>query len=620
MFDNLFLDFLNRDSRQMFGTFSNLNAQQHVDLLTEAINVAVFLCGRYCVVPPGFLVEDGIAAVAVLQRRGEYLDERLIRLSLREETFGDLWAKKDREYAAVKGEYQGVYDEARRRRLDQHGRALISRRARAGAEIAKAWAAGPDESSAWSDVLGTQPAKEVAAASRIPGAILSEGQAVTWPAIRDRLVVLAGRNIGRYRPILQHDYFSVYLREHGLTILRELPFTRQHFIGTDDLYNNYESLRAALSPVDLFKLTGMLSAPSLVSLRARRGYYDFCELLGRVATTATTLRDIAAAFARAASRIPSPRSDLLTRAAARGQLSVRGIDLSDAELDAFDERLQSLAADPDRVIQEMEEGMPAAPPKRAIKAAPVVAVFTALTEERDILVRLWKLKDEHPDPVARGHVGAVDIELICPHAAGRVPAAVETMKYLRSRPTPLKGVVVVGIAGGVSKEQVKLGDVLVAETIVDLALRKIRVDEEGLAQEFRPCVFNIDKRLANFVRSSAFDSSNWAGAVAVELDWPTGLRPTVRYGPIACTDEVVASDEWRDQLLRASPKLQGVEMESGGVCAACDVDKIPVFVVRGVSDLADPTKSDDAWRKRSVLTSAHLLERAFSTLSFVEHL
>ena len=620
MFDNLFLDFLNRDSRQMFGTFANLNGQQHMDLLTEAINVAAFLCGSYCVVPPGFLVEDRIAAIAVLERRGEYLDERLIRLSLREETFGDLWAKKDREYAAVRREYQGVYDIARRRRLDQHGSALISRRARAGAEIANAWAAGPDESSAWSDVLRTRPANEVAAASGIPGAILGEGQAVTWPAIRDRLVGLAGRDIGRYRPILQHDYFSVYLREHSLAILRELPFTRQHFIQTDDLYNNYESLRAALSSVDLFKLTGTLSAPSLIALRTRRGYYDFCELLGRVAEAATTPRDIAAAFARAASRIPSPRSNPLTRAPALGQLSVRGIDLSDAELDAFDERLQGLAADPDRVIQEMAEGMPAEPPKGAIKAAPVVAVFTALTEERDILVRRWKLKDEHPDPVARGHVGGVDIELVCPHAAGRVPAAVETMKYLRSRRTPPNSVVVVGIAGGVSEEQVERGDVLVADTIVDLALRKVRVEEEELAQEFRPRVFSIDKRLVDFVRSSAFNRSTWTGAVANELDWPERQRPSVRIGPIACTDEVVASDEWRDQLLRASPKLQGVEMESGGVCAACEVDKIPVFVVRGVSDLADPTKSDDFWRKLSVLTSAHLLERAFLTPSFVEHL
>jgi nucleoside phosphorylase len=49
-------------------------------------------------------------------------------------------------------------------------------------------------------------------------------------------------------------------------------------------------------------------------------------------------------------------------------------------------------------------------------------------------------------------------------------------------------------------------------------------------------------------------------------------------------------------------------MEAGGVCAAAKMNSIQVVVVRGVSDLADPAKSDNVWRQRAMKTVAHLLE------------
>jgi nucleoside phosphorylase len=34
---------------------------------------------------------------------------------------------------------------------------------------------------------------------------------------------------------------------------------------------------------------------------------------------------------------------------------------------------------------------------------------------------------------------------------------------------------------------------------------------------------------------------------------------------------------------------------------------LPVSVIRGVSDKADPAKSDDEWRKRAMRTVSHLI-------------
>ncbi len=49
-------------------------------------------------------------------------------------------------------------------------------------------------------------------------------------------------------------------------------------------------------------------------------------------------------------------------------------------------------------------------------------------------------------------------------------------------------------------------------------------------------------------------------------------------------------------------------MEAGGVCAAAEVFKVPVALVRTVSDVADPAKKDDKWRGIGMKTLASLLQ------------
>jgi nucleoside phosphorylase len=73
-------------------------------------------------------------------------------------------------------------------------------------------------------------------------------------------------------------------------------------------------------------------------------------------------------------------------------------------------------------------------------------------------------------------------------------------------------------------------------------------------------------------------------------------------------DEIVSSEEWVDQLCTVEPKLLGVEMEAGGVCAAAASFGMKVAVLRSISDLSDPAKTDDIWRVRALKTSANLLE------------
>jgi nucleoside phosphorylase len=153
-----------------------------------------------------------------------------------------------------------------------------------------------------------------------------------------------------------------------------------------------------------------------------------------------------------------------------------------------------------------------------------------------------------------------------------------------------------------------LGDVIIAESVVDLAVRKIQLDQEGISgPEFRPRVFSTDMRLVNYLNYSGFQRPDWQARVFQEIEWPEHRRPAIQTGTIASADEVVSSNEWSERLLAAWPKLLGVEMEAGGACAAAELFDLKVVVIRGVSDYADPAKSDNEWRKRAMRTVIHLL-------------
>ena len=121
-------------------------------------------------------------------------------------------------------------------------------------------------------------------------------------------------------------------------------------------------------------------------------------------------------------------------------------------------------------------------------------------------------------------------------------------------------------------------------------------------------MFDTDSRLANYLKTR-FKRSEWEQSVIKEAEWPDSRRPAIKYGEILSLDEVVANTDYSKTLRDYWPKLLGIEMEAGGVCAAAAIFDRKAAVVRGVSDLADPSKSDNEWRRRAMKTVAHLIEK-----------
>jgi len=170
---------------------------------------------------------------------------------------------------------------------------------------------------------------------------------------------------------------------------------------------------------------------------------------------------------------------------------------------------------------------------------------------------------------------------------GRVRAAAATRDFVqRWHPRYL---MLVGIAGGIASAGVARGDVLVATQIADYELQKLTPTEPKI----RWAVYHADERLCNAARHL---EDTWQQPDSVTR--PEIGVPRRHFGSVASGDKVIASEQDLQQLCVHWLEPIGVEMEAAGVAAANmqSPTPLPLFMVRGISDLADEAKSDD-WRQ-----------------------
>jgi nucleoside phosphorylase len=204
----------------------------------------------------------------------------------------------------------------------------------------------------------------------------------------------------------------------------------------------------------------------------------------------------------------------------------------------------------------------------------------ALPSAHDIHVYYWADLDTHR---------VVVLPLL---KMGRVQAAAATNDAIR-RWAP-EYVILVGIAGGVAARGMKLGDVLIADQIVDYELQKLTAE----GPDIRWQVFPTDPLLLGIACN--LTAGEWQGLVAAKRPGGRGA-PGRHTGPIASGDKVIAFDEALAKYRDTWSKLIGVEMEAGGVAvSALQAAARPrFFMVRGVSDLADKEKGTarvEKWR------------------------
>lgn len=151
-------------------------------------------------------------------------------------------------------------------------------------------------------------------------------------------------------------------------------------------------------------------------------------------------------------------------------------------------------------------------------------------------------------------------------------------------------VLVTGIAGGVAKNGVDLGDVLISDQIADYELQKI----EGGKGSIRWQVHRADMRLLSAAMNHM--DQDWR---SVESKRFNSNNPRVHFGPICTGNKVIDDESLINQYIDVWRKMIGVEMEGGGVANAVwqSATQPGMLMIRGVSDLADGRK-DSASTKR----------------------
>lgn len=241
-------------------------------------------------------------------------------------------------------------------------------------------------------------------------------------------------------------------------------------------------------------------------------------------------------------------------------------------------------------------------------------IITPLPEERDaVLTRLQEPRKLPPSDsdIRTYYVAAVPVTLtdgatskytvavVSLTKMGQIDATTATLDAIR-RWTP-RYVVLTGIAGGIARNGVALGDVLVAEQVVEYELAK----QTPAGEEIRWRTHEVDQRLLNAAKN--FTDREW---ITVHPPRPESGEPAVHFGPICTGDKVIADGKALRKQSDVWPKLVGVEMEGGGVANAVAqaAAETPGFImIRGVSDLADSRKDTPAvgkWRHHACAIAA----------------
>lgn len=238
------------------------------------------------------------------------------------------------------------------------------------------------------------------------------------------------------------------------------------------------------------------------------------------------------------------------------------------------------------------------------------AVITALQVERDAVVRRLESceKQQFDGDSLTYYVGTLKIpgepqpysvvvtQLL---EMGISDAAIATTTVI-NRWHP-RNVLMVGIAGGV-RDKAALGDVLVSQYAYYYEPGKATT--EGF--ESRGRQFNSDLML--FGRAHHYEAAEWMSEIHAARPDTSGEEvalPSVRFGPIACGEQVIASLEALDEIKKQCPKMIGVAMEGAGAAkgALSSGDPPRYLEIRGVSDYAGPDKND-GWHEYAANAAA----------------
>lgn len=229
----------------------------------------------------------------------------------------------------------------------------------------------------------------------------------------------------------------------------------------------------------------------------------------------------------------------------------------------------------------------------------LIGVVVALDIELDAVLKRFNHEQLRNDlrTYYIGHINpdseSYKIAVVRSSHPGNTPAAVVTRDLIKDLDP--KYVVLIGIAAGYDDDGLKLGDVVVSDSIIDYDYTK-EFNEKTLN---RQRMFNSDPYLIECVKKFKWDGK-------IETKKPDGSSdPNIKVGHIATGNKVIASTIYKEKIKSIHDKIIAIEMESGGVADAAQQLKNPIgiLVIKGISDMGDKDKGDD-WHEYSANVAA----------------
>ena len=217
-----------------------------------------------------------------------------------------------------------------------------------------------------------------------------------------------------------------------------------------------------------------------------------------------------------------------------------------------------------------------------------IALVSALHDELAAVLNL--MPDEQQQTVGgrtfwRGHLHGQDVVAVL-SGIGKVAAAT-TATVLIER-FGVERIVFTGVAGGLG-EGVKVGDVVVAQQFLQHDMDASPIFPRHEVPGYGRSTFDADAALtARLVRAAGQVLSELPAQLPDAVRSAFGLHtPACRQGLLISGDRFVSTTAESEALRRELPSALAVEMEGAAFAQVCHDYRVPLAVVRTISDRAD---------------------------------
>ncbi|MEZ0611359.1 hypothetical protein ACAW74_22805 [Fibrella sp. WM1] len=606
--NNIFLDFLNPDLRRGWGIYDNPVFSSK--FLKELINFSVFLTEKTCYLPLAFILEDPITFKTVKEAK-LFFEEGYITIPMKltdnlEETLSKLF----KSYRLVKGNYSLFNDKENFDKaiefIQEIYTARVEKKYNTGKHISLGFLSQLENGDKyWQSVLNEYSVSSIKQFQQIPGKLIEKGLSITHGDIINEL---GGNkfNIFDIHKLLNYEYGLVYMEEFNAVALYNI-FQEYTFSPTNRRDNkgyDYQITKKLFSTLGIKQFISEANAYEIINIR--RNYVEYHEFINNYYLIANSQNQYIESFL---AELISSSNQLKNHLEKKKTEFISFSFLIDT-LGFVNEALKKMYRQKESTDVDYAVKHSGKPMEQQIR----ISIFVALKEEEDVLKEVLKLKHDRKTNTYTKVSKNIHYEVFSPRQIGRVSAALKTYQHLVDRKNALPDLLIVaGIAGGFEIKGVNRGDIIIPTFILDVSNTKKegRSSDRDKNEIFRSHPFKVFRQLEYYLNSPNFSKDKWALKIlSSSAGKPYNNRiPNIFYKPISCCDSVIKDEEWINDILKIDPELVGVEMESGGVCFATEEFKgIPVAVIRGVSDLANPYKADDVWRNISMQAVANLIK------------